>query len=170
HAVSGGYGASLSHLDLALDLNSNDPWTIISAALMFAFNNETERARALMDQAIIFAPRVSRGAQGYIATTKYLIGDYEEAASVAEMAGDAIVNLPAWRAAALARLGRLEAAMEAVDLFYDLCRTHWIVPGQTPTENEAIEWFLSAFPIREDDLRERLRSDLVTLLSKRAQA
>ncbi|MEL6124845.1 MAG: BTAD domain-containing putative transcriptional regulator, partial [Pseudomonadota bacterium] len=137
HAVSGGYGASLSHLDLALDLNSNDPWTIISSALMFAFNNEMDRARALMDQAIIFAPRVSRGAQGYIATTKYLIGDYQEAASVAEMAGDAIVNLPAWRAAALARMGKADAAMEAVDLFYQLCKTHWIVPGVVPTESEA---------------------------------
>jgi tetratricopeptide (TPR) repeat protein len=45
HAMSGAHSAALSHLDLALDLNENDPWTIISAALGFAFAGEVDGAR-----------------------------------------------------------------------------------------------------------------------------
>ena len=48
HAIAGTHAAALSHLDLALDLNENDPWTIISAALGFAFAGEIERARDLV--------------------------------------------------------------------------------------------------------------------------
>ena len=36
--------AALAHLDLALDLNENDPWTIISAALGYAFAGDIPRA------------------------------------------------------------------------------------------------------------------------------
>jgi hypothetical protein len=39
-------------MDLALDLNENDPWTIISAALGFAFAGEDRQAPgALVAQA-----------------------------------------------------------------------------------------------------------------------
>ena len=36
YAMAGQHQAGLAHLDLAMDLNENDPWTIISAALSFA--------------------------------------------------------------------------------------------------------------------------------------
>ena len=105
HAIAGTHAAALSHLDLALDLNENDPWTIISAALGFAFAGEAERARDLVGAGRGLGMRYSRAAQGYVATASYLIGDYAGAVAAAEVAGDAIINLPAWQAASLVRLG-----------------------------------------------------------------
>jgi DNA-binding SARP family transcriptional activator len=99
HAMTGSHHAALSHLDLALDLNENDPWTIISAALGFAFAGETDKARRLVEQTRSFGMRYSRAAQGYISNTLFLIGDYEGSSVAAEVAGDAIINLPAWQAA-----------------------------------------------------------------------
>ena len=105
HAMSGSHTAALSHLDLALDLNENDPWTIISAALGYAFAGELTRGRELVAQARVFGMKYSRAAQGYIATASYLLGDYRAAAEAAEVAGDAIINLPAWQAASRMQLG-----------------------------------------------------------------
>ncbi len=138
HAIAGTHAAALSHLDLALDLNENDPWTIISAALGFAFGGEVERARDLVAQAGALGMRYSRAAQGYVATASYLVGDYAGAAAAAEVAGDAIINLPAWQAASLVHLGDLPAAGRAMARFLDLALPAWSGPPH-PTEIDAVE-------------------------------
>jgi tetratricopeptide (TPR) repeat protein len=163
HAIAGSHEAALSHLDLALDLNENDPWTIISAALGFAFAGEVERARDLIGQARTFGMRHSRAAQGYTATAAYLIGDYKYSQEAAELAGDAITNLPAWQAASRIRLGDRAGAGQAMTKFFELARDTWTGP-KTPTELEVIDWFMGCFPIRSEDARAELRADLMAAL------
>jgi DNA-binding SARP family transcriptional activator len=159
HAIAGTHAAAVSHLELALDLNENDPWTIISAAIGFAFAGETERARDLVAQARAFGMRYSRAAQGYVATASYLVGDYAGAAAAAEVAGDAIINVPAWQAASLIHLGDREAAGRAIGRFLDLALPAW-TGGKRPTPEEAIDWFMGCFPIRDEAVRGELRASL----------
>jgi DNA-binding SARP family transcriptional activator len=163
HAIAGTHAAALSHLDLALDLNENDPWTIISAALGFAFAGETERAADLVAQARAFGMRYSRAAQGYIATAAYLVGDHAGAVAAADVAGDAITNLPAWQAASLVRLGDRPAAGRAMTRFLALALPAWSGPPD-PTPEDAIDWFMACFPIRAESVRADLRASLLAAL------
>jgi tetratricopeptide (TPR) repeat protein len=166
HAMAGAYSAALSHLDLALDLNENDPWTLISAGLGFAFCGEADRALDYVAQARAFGMRHSRAATGYMVTASYLIGDYEAAIRDAEVAGDAIINLPAWAAASHIRLGQPEAAAAAIDAFLRLTRAGWAGAGE-PTERSAIDWFMGCFPIRSDRVRSELAGELAAALEAR---
>jgi tetratricopeptide (TPR) repeat protein len=163
HAIAGSHSAALSHLDLALDLNENDPWTIISAALGFAFAGETDRARELVAQAGALGMRYSRAAQGYVATAAYLIGDYETSIAAAEVAGDAIINLPAWQAASQMQLGDPAGAARSIGRFLALALPAW-TEGPNPTEMDVIDWFMGCFPIRADEARFELRRNLMHAL------
>jgi DNA-binding SARP family transcriptional activator len=164
HAIAGTHAAALSHLDMALDLNENDPWTIISAALGFAFAGERERAADLVAQARAFGMRYSRAAQGYIATAAYLIGDHAGAVAAADVAGDAIINLPAWQAASLIQLGDRPAAGRAMQRFLALALPAW--SGDLPASPEtAIDWFMDCFPIRSAEVRDELRRSLAAALA-----
>jgi tetratricopeptide (TPR) repeat protein len=168
HSIAGAHGAALSHLDLALDLNENDPWTIISAGLGYAFAGELVRARKLVSQAQGFGMRHSRAAQGYVATASYLIGDYEASVGAAEVAGDAIINLPAWQAASLMHLRRPGEASLAIERFLTLARAAWI--GEDgPEDGQILDWFMGCFPIRADEVRADLRDSLDDALRERGK-
>ncbi len=166
HAIAGTHAAALSHLDLALDLNENDPWTIISAALGFAFADETDRARDLVAQAASLGMRYSRAAQGYVATASYLVGDYAGAVAAAEVAGDAIINLPAWQAASLMHLGDRPGAGRAITRFLDLAIAGWTGPPPDGPA-EVIDWFMGCFPIRSERARDELRATLLAAVAER---
>ena len=167
HAIAGTHAAALSHLDLALDLNENDPWTIISAALGFAFAGETERARDLVAQARAFGMRYSRAAQGYIATAAYLVGDYAGAVAAAEVAGDAIINLPAWQAASLDAPRRPRRRRpRRWRRFLDLALPAWSGAAE-PERADVLDWFMGCFPIRDAEVRAELRRTLDAALRER---
>lgn len=166
HAMSGAHSAALSHMDLALDLNENDPWVIISAALGFAFAGEAPRARELAEQAASFGMRYSRAAQGYIATCLYLVGDYAASAAAADVAGDAIINLPAWQAAGRIRSGDPAGAAASMAKFLRLAKSNWH-GAPNPSDEDALDWFLGCFPIRSDEVRDELRSSLFAALAEK---
>jgi DNA-binding SARP family transcriptional activator len=166
HAIAGSHSAALSHLDLALDLNANDPWTLFSAALGFAFAGEIDRSRALVGQASDLGMRYSRAAQGYVATTHYLCADYTSACEAAEVAGDAIINLPAWSAASCIALGNSRGAARQIALFLDLARRAWVGPP-APSDADIIDWFMACFPIRHDEVRDDLRARLFAAVAAR---
>lgn len=159
YAMTGQHAAGLAHLDLALDLNENDPWTIISAALGYAFAGDIPRATELVGQSRAFGMRHSRAAQGYVATALYLCGDYAGSAAAAEVAGDAITNLPGWAAASYMHLGDAPAAARSMETFLRLTRAGW-VGAPDPTPQDAIDWFMDCFPIRDASVRARLRDGL----------
>ncbi|WP_111429238.1 BTAD domain-containing putative transcriptional regulator [Rhodobacteraceae bacterium DSL-40] len=163
HTMAGSYTAALSHLDMAMDLNENDPWTIISAGLGYAFAGQNARAADLIAQARQFGMRHSRAAQGYIATATYLVGDYEGSISAAEVAGDAIINLPAWAAASSMHLGDTRRAASEIATFLDLARGAWI-GAAAPTDGAIIDWFVASFPIRSSSCRAELQKRLLAAL------
>jgi DNA-binding SARP family transcriptional activator len=166
HSMAGAFSAALSHLDLALDLNENDPWTIISAGLGYAFADQQDRARELIGQAQAFGMRHSRAAQGYIAVASYLFGDYAASKHAADVAGDAIINLPAWAAASQMHMGHPGEAARSIANFLDLARNAW-VGGPHPSDEDILDWFLAAFPIRSEDTRSDIRAQLFAALATR---
>jgi hypothetical protein len=65
----------------------------------------------------------------------------------------------AWRAAALARLGRTGEAADEAATFLSLIRKHWF--GAEPAMDEAIlRWMLHLYPISRREDWERLRGGL----------
>jgi DNA-binding SARP family transcriptional activator/TolB-like protein len=166
HAMAGSHSAALSHLDLALDLNENDPWTIISAGLGYAFADQIEQARGLIRQASAFGMRHSRAAQGYVAVASYLTGDFAASERAASVAGDAIINLPAWAAASQMHMGDAAGAARSMASFLDLSRRAWVGEPE-PGELDILDWFMNAFPIRSESGRADLRGQLLAALEEK---
>lgn len=144
---------------LACELNENDPWTLVSTALGRAFCGAEEHALRLADQALDLGFAASGEHWGYQGTIRFVCGDYEGCVAAAERARDHIANLPAWKAAALARLGRLDEAQAEAHRFLDLIAARWY--GPVPADAAAItDWFLHCFPIQKRHTWERLRDGL----------
>jgi len=84
-----------------------------------------------------------------------MIGDYGAAVEAAERGGHATMDNPGWRAAALARLGRIAEAKAAFLEQIALVKDDW--SAQTPASAANVrDWFLDCFPIGEQDTRIRL--------------
>jgi DNA-binding SARP family transcriptional activator/TolB-like protein len=144
--MAGQYGEALVHMDLASELNPNDPWTLISAALFHAFGGEALRAKELANRALDMTLSPTRTHFAYDVTIKFLGGDYEGTLRAADYAADIIKTLPAWRAAALFRLGRQDEAEAVAARFLEGVRRSWI--GQLPPSDENIvRWLLHLYPI-----------------------
>jgi hypothetical protein len=142
---------------LALDLNENDPWVLISSALGLAFCGDQPRAQGLADRALKVNGNPSKSHWAYQATVRFLGGDYHGCRKAAERAEEVIFNLPAWHAAAVAHLGLDSSRVTA--RFLDLIRSNW--HGQQPASDIAIvTWFLNAFPINLDEDVARIRDGL----------
>jgi tetratricopeptide (TPR) repeat protein len=140
---------------MAQRCNPNDPWTTISCALGFAFSDDGDQAMALTQRMQEFGWTTTPVQWGYHATIAFVLGDPERCLAAADNAGDAILNLPAWRAAALWELGREEEAAQSWSRFVDAARAHWGLAEQA-TDEAARDWLLSCFPIKSATARERL--------------
>jgi DNA-binding SARP family transcriptional activator len=146
------------HYDLACELNDNDPWTMTSAALGFAFGSDHGHAREIADNALALSPTFSSTQWGYQARIRFLGGDYAGADEAARQAADVPALLP-WKAAILCHLGETDEGHEHMARFYELSRQSWCGTGPW-TREAAVAWFLTAFPIRERCDWERLRDGL----------
>jgi hypothetical protein len=90
---------------------------------------------------------------------QFLSGDYEAAVEAADRAQEALWTVPAWRAAALAYLGRAEEAAEDASRFLEQVRANWF--GSEPATDEAImRWMLHLYPMSRREDWERLRDGL----------
>lgn len=146
-------------IDLALKLNENDPWTLISSALVTAFCGKHNTAVELAEQSLALMPEPPQLHWAYHATLRFVCSDYAGSADASERAEGAISNVSGWHAAALAHLAERARARERVDLFLTTMRSRW--HGDTPTDADILEWFLGAFPIRLDADRARLLDGLM---------
>lgn len=159
HALAGQFGSADLHMDMARELNPHDPWTLIAVALFEAFRGRFENATGLARQALDRSLRPSRTHWAYEVSIAYLSGDDEAALQAADMAMDAIKTLPAWRAAALYRLGRHQEARESAQRFLANIRNAWRGDRQ-PTDETIVRWLLHLYPISERAVWESLRDAL----------
>lgn len=146
------------NFELAIELNENDPWTMISAALGFAFSGGQDTSLALVEKARTLSPALSAAHWGYESRVFALAGRYERAAQALAHAAQ-VPALPAWSAVIFAHLDRMSDAREKLELFYGRSQSLW--SGAVPWSKEAaIKWFLHAFPIKSEKEWERLQRGL----------
>jgi DNA-binding SARP family transcriptional activator/tetratricopeptide (TPR) repeat protein len=150
---------AVPHLELACELNDNDPWTLLSSAACYAFSGSIDQARFWSEQSMALSPATPYLAWGYHGIIRFLCGDYAGALEVIDRAEGLIKTLPAWRAAALFHLGKTEQAREEAQRFLNGIRSFW-VGSSAPTDQAIMRWALQAHPISVRERWEALRDGL----------
>ena len=149
-----------AHMDLACELNDNDPWTLLSSAHYCAFCGSIEQAQLRASQSLSLSLAPSRLEWGYHCIIQFLCGDYAGSIEACDRASNVIQTLLAWRAAALYELGELDTAREEAQRFLNGIRSFW-VGSEPPTDVAITRWLLQAHPIniraRWETLRRSLR-------------
>ncbi|MEA2943773.1 MAG: hypothetical protein QOD09_4302 [Bradyrhizobium sp.] len=148
------------HMELACELNDNDPWTLLSCALYCAFCGSIEQAQLRASQSLALSLAPSYLEWAYHGTIRFLCGDYAGALAACDRAHSATHLLPAWRAAALFRMGEPVMAREEAQRLLNGIRSFW-VGSSAPTDEAVARWALQAHPIsirsRWETLRDGLR-------------
>jgi tetratricopeptide (TPR) repeat protein len=162
HAFSKRYNAARIHMDLACELNPNDPWTLISAAMFHAFGGDVVRSQELCSLAMSATLSPTSGHWLYEANIRYLRGDNDGALAAGERAQNALLTLPAWQAAALNNLGRTAEARVEVERFYAGVRANWLA-DEPPTDRMIGRWFMQIYPISQPEVWQRLRDGVAAV-------
>jgi DNA-binding SARP family transcriptional activator/TolB-like protein len=148
------------HMDLACELNDNDPWTLLSSAQYAAFCGSIEQARQRAQQSLALSPAPSYLEWSYHSIIRFLSGDYTGAIDACERVNGVVKLMPAWRIAALVHLGFLATAREEASRFLNALRSFW-VSSAAPTDEAITRWLLQGLPIvvtpRWEALRDGLR-------------
>jgi DNA-binding SARP family transcriptional activator/TolB-like protein len=147
------------HMQLACELNDNDPWTLLSSAHYDAFCGSIEQARLRAEQSLALSPAPSYIEWAYHCTIRFLGGDYAGALEACDRANNAVRILPAWRAAALFYLGEPEQAREEAQRFVNGLRSFW-VGSSVPTDEAVVRWVMQAHPISVNERWEALRQGM----------
>ncbi|SHG62939.1 BTAD domain-containing putative transcriptional regulator [Bradyrhizobium erythrophlei] len=148
------------HMELACELNDNDPWTLLSSAHYYAFCGSIEQARLRAEQSLALSPAPPYLGWGYHGIIRFLCGDYAGAVEAIDRAQGVVKILPAWRTAALIHLGQPDMAREEAQRYLNGIRSFW-VGSLAPTDEAVVRWTLQAHPIsvraRWEALRDGLR-------------
>jgi tetratricopeptide (TPR) repeat protein len=147
------------HMELACELNDNDPWTLLSCAHYSAFCGSIEQAQLRAGQSLALSPAPSYVEWAYHSIIRFLCGDYAGALSACDRARGAIHFMPAWRSAALFHLGQPVMAREEAQRFLNGIRSFW-VGSIAPTDEAVVRWMLHAHPISVGERWEALRDGL----------
>lgn len=147
------------HFDQALTLNRNNPLTLASCALGFAFSGDLDKAGALAAEARSHAEVMEPFHQIYLAAVDYLRGDHGLAARQCDGRGGLMPTVGGWHAAALWQMGEAEAAARRYDAYLAELRLQWHGPPQ-PSDAQLLDWFLAVFPLRREEWRQSLRETL----------
>lgn len=145
---------------LATELNENDPWTMVSSALGWAFLDFKEQAGDMADEALKLSITPSPMYWSFQATIRFMCNDYEGCVHASENSNYAINNVAGWNAAALHHLGLDTEAKQAAETFRNLVSPKWV--GKKPPDDEQIgTWFLSSFPIKNPSTWQALCDGLI---------
>lgn len=161
YALAGNFSNAEMHVSLAIELNENDPWTMVSTALFHAFTARVGKARDLLRNVARLVVNPAPIHWVYASTAFYLCGDYSACISASRQSGDAVWSNVAWRAAAQAQLGLVPEARVELRRFIDGLRPQW--QGEEPaTEQNMFRWLLHLYPIQHKSDWERLRAGLAS--------
>lgn len=147
------------HMDLACELNDNDPWTLLSSAQYAAFCGSIEQARQRSQQSLAVSPAPSYLEWSYHSIIRFLSGDYAGAIEACDRVNGVVKLMPAWRIAALVHLGSLTTAREEASRFMNALRSFWI-GDVAPTDESITRWLLQGLPIVVTSRWEALRDGL----------
>ena len=147
------------HMDLACELNDNDPWTLLSSAQYSAFCGSIDQARQRSQQSLSLSPAPSYLEWSYHSIIRFLSGDYAGAIEACDRTNGVVKLMPAWRIAALVHLGHSATAREEASRFLNAIRSFWIGPV-APNDEAVTQWLLQGLPIGVTSRWEALRDGL----------
>jgi DNA-binding SARP family transcriptional activator/TolB-like protein len=159
YAMSSHFDKAPLSYQLALDLNPNDPLTLASSSLGFAYCGDVVQAAATAEMALDLGLGISRLHWGYQAGVRFILGDYDGAIAAAENAGDVLYYLGGWKAAAHALAGDHETARAEGARFVEMVQGSWFGEPD-PDETVIANWLLHCFPIADRKVWEALRNGL----------
>jgi DNA-binding SARP family transcriptional activator/TolB-like protein len=137
---------STLHAALAVDLNENDPWTLMASGQIFAYCGEYERAASLSAASLGITPMPTAPQVAYSGAIKFLCSDY---AGCIDASREDLEMSPAfmiWRCAAKAHAGRLNEAKAEFEKALEGVAADWH-GQQAPTRGSMARWLLHVFPI-----------------------
>lgn len=153
------YTEAAVHVDLACELNGNDPWTLLSAASCHGFCGNFDRGSELVDEALKVSWAPTPLHWPYRAVLQFMRGHYLDTIEGVDRANNVAKTLPAWKAAALFHLGRADEAREEAQRFLNSIRSTWF-GDKAPDDLEVARWLLHAHPIARREDWERLRDGI----------
>ncbi|WFU72274.1 BTAD domain-containing putative transcriptional regulator [Bradyrhizobium sp. CB2312] len=150
---------STLHAALAVDLNENDPWTLMASGQICAYCGEYERAAKLSAASLRITPVPTAPQIAYSGAIKFLCSDY---AGCCDASREDLGMSPAfiiWECAAKAHLGRLDEARADLAKAMERVAADWH-GQQKPTRENITRWLLHVFPIAIRADWERLAAGL----------
>ncbi|SFU37750.1 BTAD domain-containing putative transcriptional regulator [Bradyrhizobium arachidis] len=150
---------STLHAALAVDLNENDPWTLMASGQICAYCGEYERAAKLSATSLRITPVPTAPQIAYSGAIKFLCSDY---AGCCDASREDLGMSPAfiiWECAAKAHLGRLDEARADLKMAMERVAADWH-GQQKPTRESITRWLLHVFPIAIRSDWERLAEGL----------
>lgn len=158
-AMAGRHAQGEVHMRLALELNPDDAWTLMSVAHFRSFTGAHQGAMELAQQSMQITLAPSRTHWAYLAVNAFLSGEHEMAVEACERSEGVILTMGGWRTAALAMLGRRAEAAASAARFLAEVRAAWR-GAEAPTDAAILRWLLHAYPIRHAADWARLRDGL----------
>lgn len=151
------------HLDLARDMNPNDPTIQVVWAYVQACLGHPEPGLAAAELAKRLNPRYPRWYDDYLSRILFLLGRYEETATILrQKTSEAPEDHPrdmGWRTAACGHLGWEDEAHRCAGWFVQAVRNYWRGdPAAGP--REYADWFVDVSCLRRVEDEERLREGL----------
>jgi DNA-binding SARP family transcriptional activator len=150
---------STLHAALAIDLNENDPWTLMATGQIFAYCGEYQRATSLSAASLGITPMPKPPQVAYSSAIKFLCADY---VGCMEASREDFGMSPAfmiWGCAAKAHLGRRNDGKSDFENALERVAADWH-GQQAPTRDNMTRWLLHVFPIAIRGDWERLAAGL----------
>ncbi|MXN65789.1 hypothetical protein GR183_12810 [Stappia sp. GBMRC 2046] len=158
-ALQGNYEAAEEQHRLALDLNNNDPWTVLSVAHAFAFYGRREEATVLARQLHDAGMLTSPIYWSYFIGVMFLCGDYGAVLEAFPHFSAGYPGVEAWYIAALAHTGDLQGARKCLSTMESYLVSRW-TGADEPTREEIAHWLGQCFPLNDREGWQRLREGL----------
>ncbi|WP_315838349.1 BTAD domain-containing putative transcriptional regulator [Bradyrhizobium prioriisuperbiae] len=150
---------STLHAALAVDLNDNDPWTLMAAGQIFAYCGEYQRAVRLSAASLGSTPIPMPPQVAYSGAIRFLCSDYTRCIDASPRDLGVSPAFAIWGCAAKAHVGRLDEAKAEFEKALEAIAADW--HGQPPPTRESMtRWLLHVFPIAIPEDWERLAAGL----------
>ncbi len=147
HAFAWDFDAATPHMRLAVELNESDPWPHISAAMFWALAGQMKLASESVDTFCRRSGSLTATETGYLAQIQFLKCEFELALATFQRIETIVPTIPAWKASALAHLGRVAEAKQMGREFLNRTRAAW-TGAVEPTDENMVSWLLQAHPFR----------------------
>jgi tetratricopeptide (TPR) repeat protein len=147
------------HATLAVDLNDNDPWTLMAAGQIFAYCGEYQRAASLSAASLGGSSMPKPPQVAYSGAIRFLCSDYAGCIDASPQDFGMSPAFAIWGCAAKSHVDRLNEAKAEFERMLEAIAADW--HGELPPTRESMtRWLLHVFPIAIQGDWERLAAGL----------